>query len=66
MTAGWAAGDDGTIIYFDLIRPGDPLVFTYDLVARNPMRGEAPPSTVYLYYDPSVRNMGRPTLIEVL
>jgi hypothetical protein len=54
------------IVYFDIIRPGDPLVFEYDLVARNPMRGEAPPSTVYLYYDPSLRNTARPIMVEVL
>jgi uncharacterized protein YfaS (alpha-2-macroglobulin family) len=53
------------IVYFDLIGPGTPLTFTYDLVARNPMRGEAPPSVAYLYYDPAQRNVARPIPFEV-
>ncbi|MBI5489522.1 MAG: hypothetical protein HY905_19470 [Deltaproteobacteria bacterium] len=53
------------IVYFDLIGPGAPLEFTYDVIARNPMRGEAPPSDAYLYYDPSRRHIARPIPFEV-
>jgi hypothetical protein len=48
------------IVYFDQLVPGPPVVFGYDLIAHNPMRGEAPSSTAYLYYDPTVRTTARP------
>ncbi|MBN1771344.1 MAG: hypothetical protein JXB32_08795 [Deltaproteobacteria bacterium] len=53
------------ILYFDQLVPGPPVVLSYDLIARNPMRGEAPASTAYLYYDPAVRNVARPVQLEV-
>jgi hypothetical protein len=53
------------IVYFDQISMGPPIVFEYDLVARNPMRGEAPPSDAYLYYDPRSRSVARPFRIQV-
>ncbi|NMC69365.1 MAG: hypothetical protein GYA57_04755 [Myxococcales bacterium] len=53
------------ILYFDRLVPGPPVVFSYDLIARNPMRGEAPASAAYLYYDPSVRTSARPIRLEV-
>ena len=53
------------ILYFDQLVPGPPVVFAYDLIARNPMRGEAPASTAYLYYDPTVRNIARPVQLQV-
>ena len=53
------------ILYFDEIPAGPPVVLSYRLVARNPMRGEAPSSEAYLYYDPSVRTQARPVQIEV-
>jgi hypothetical protein len=53
------------IVYFDLIGPGAPLAFSYDVIARNPMRGEAPASAAYLYYDPAERHIARPIPFQV-
>ena len=53
------------LLYFDEIGPGDPMELSYRLIARNPMRGEAPASSAYLYYEPDVRTMARPVEIEV-
>ena len=41
------------------------MTFSYRLIARNPMRGEAPATEAYLYYEPEVRTVSRPVDIEV-
>lgn len=53
------------IIYFDEIPAGAPVEFSYRLVARNPMRGEAPATTAYLYYEPETRYFSLPIHMEV-
>jgi hypothetical protein len=53
------------LIYFGEIQAGPPVTFSYRMVARNPMRGEAPAASAYLYYEPSVRTTDTPIALEV-
>lgn len=61
----WEATGRQVLLYFDEIEAGAPVELSYHLVARNPMRGEAPPSSAYLYYDPDVRVTAPPIDLSV-
>ncbi len=53
------------LLYFQVITPENPVHFEYRIVARNPIRAQAPASRVYSYYNPDVGAEGEPIDIEV-
>ncbi len=53
------------LLYFTVIRPDAPKVFSYGIVARDPIRAQAPRSRVYSYYNPEVGSETEPVDIEV-
>ena len=53
------------LLYLDELSPGPATTFSYRLLARSPMRGEAPPASTYLYYEPAIRASTRPFEFEV-
>ncbi len=53
------------LLYFTAILPERPVSFTYRIVARHPIRAEAPASRIYSYYNPDVGRGTEPVLIEV-
>lgn len=53
------------ILYFTRVEAGEPLTFTYRLVARDPVRAEAPPSRIYSYYNPEIAAAALPTEFQV-
>lgn len=53
------------LLYFTRVNPGAPVEFSYRLVARDPIRAEAPRSRIYSYYNPDVGAEALPVEIEV-
>ncbi len=53
------------LLYFPVLRPERPLSFAYRMVARDPIRAQAPPSRVYSYYNPEVGAPAQPVEVEV-
>ncbi|MFN3201501.1 MAG: alpha-2-macroglobulin family protein [Bradymonadia bacterium] len=53
------------LLYFTEVRPDAPVEFSYRLVARDPIRAEAPRSRIYSYYNPDVGSEALPIEIEV-
>ena len=54
------------ILYFEQIEGGAPVRFTYQLKAKFPVKVKTPPSTVYQYYEPDVRDEAAPVELEVI
>jgi hypothetical protein len=48
------------LLYFTLILPDNPVTFDYRLVARDPIRAQAPATRVYSYYNPEVGSEALP------
>lgn len=53
------------LLYFTAILPERPVAFTYRIVARHPIRAEAPASRIYSYYNPDIARATTPVQIEV-
>jgi len=53
------------LLYFTQIQPEQPVEFSYRLVARDPIRAQAPRSRVYSYYNPEVETEALPIEFEV-
>lgn len=53
------------LLYFDVVRPERPLTFQYRLVARDPIRAQAPRSRIYSYYNADVGADAEPIEFEV-
>ncbi len=53
------------ILYFREIRNEEPVDFAYELRAMYPLRVQAPSSSVYAYYEPSLRDETAPVLLSV-
>ncbi len=53
------------LLYFQVILPDAPVHFEYRIVARNPIRAQAPAARVYSYYNPDVESEGEPIEVEV-
>jgi len=54
------------ILYFREIPGGKPIAFVYRLRAKFPVKVKTPPTTVYQYYEPSLRAEARPAVLTVL
>ena len=54
------------IVYLRELRSGQPLVLEYRLRAKFPITAKTPPSTVYQYYQPTLRDTARPVLLNVM
>jgi len=54
------------ILYVREIPGGKPLSFTYQLRAKFPVKAKTPPTTVYQYYEPTLRDETRPVVLTVL
>lgn len=53
------------VCYLMGLTPGEDRVFTYRLVARNPVQAEIPRSRVYSYYNPEVEAFSPPVEVVV-
>ncbi|MBS3762394.1 MAG: hypothetical protein KGZ25_03715, partial [Planctomycetes bacterium] len=53
------------ILYFESIASDEPVRFTYHLRAKYPVKAKTPPTEVYQYYEPEVRDATQPVEIEV-
>jgi hypothetical protein len=53
------------LIYIQNLSDGKPLQFSYHLLARFPLKAQAPASTAYDYYNPSVSGEAQPMVITV-
>jgi len=53
------------LLYFTEVQPERPVEFQYRLVARDPIRAQAPRSRVYSYYNPDVETEALPVEFEV-
>ena len=53
------------ILYFESIPGGEPVEFTYHLRAKYPVKAKTPPTEVYQYYEPDLRDQTTPVEIEV-
>lgn len=53
------------LIYFDAVMPDQAIEFEYRLVARDPIRAEAPRTRVYSYYNPEVGAEAEPIEFRV-
>ncbi len=53
------------LLYFQVILPDAPVRLQYRIVARNPIRAQAPAARVYSYYNPDVEAEGEPIEVEV-
>lgn len=53
------------LLYFTLVHPERPIEFQYRLVARDPIRAQAPRTRVYSYYNPDVGAEAQPIEFEV-
>jgi hypothetical protein len=54
------------ILYFDTLPGQQDVRFRIEMKARFPVRAKTPPSTIYQYYEPSVRNQARPVELVIL
>jgi len=53
------------ILYFREISSKEPIVFTYELKAKFPVKAKTPKSTAYQYYEPEIRAEAQPVEINV-
>ena len=53
------------ILYFREISSKEPIVFTYELKAKFPVKAKTPKSTAYQYYEPEIRAEAQPVEIKV-
>jgi hypothetical protein len=53
------------LIYIQNLSDGMPLKFSYRLLARFPLKAQAPASMAYDYYNPSVSGEVQPVVITV-
>ncbi len=53
------------ILYFREISSREPIVFTYELKAKFPVKAKTPKSTAYQYYEPEIRAEAQPVEIKV-
>ncbi len=53
------------ILYFERIPGGEPVKFTYHLRAKYPVKAKTPPTEVYQYYEPEVRDATEPVELQV-
>jgi hypothetical protein len=53
------------LIYFDAVMPDQAIEFEYRLVARDPIRAQAPRTRVYSYYNPEVGAEAEPIEFQV-
>jgi uncharacterized protein YfaS (alpha-2-macroglobulin family) len=53
------------ILYFREISSKQPIVFTYELRAKFPVKAKTPKSTAYQYYEPEIRAEAQPVEIKV-
>ncbi len=53
------------ILYIEELTYGEPLEFTYRLLARFPLRAKTPPSTAYDYYNPTRASVQTPVEVSV-
>lgn len=54
------------ILYLDSLDPKEKLILTYRLKARFPIKAKTPPSCVYEYYNPEIKDTAPPTQLNVL
>ena len=57
--------DRQVLLYIQNLSDGIPLRFSYHLLARFPLKAQAPASTAYDYYNPSVSGEAQPQVITV-
>jgi len=57
--------DRQVLLYIQNLSDGMPLRFSYHLLARFPLKAQAPASTAYDYYNPSVSGEAQPQVITV-
>jgi uncharacterized protein YfaS (alpha-2-macroglobulin family) len=62
----WSMTGRQVILYFDSIAGGKPVRFSYQLRAKFPVKVKTPPSSVYQYYDPKVRDEAAPVTLTVM
>ena len=48
------------IVYLDYVDPDKPVEFSYRLKAKFPLKAKTPPSTVYEYYNPDIKDEAPP------
>ncbi|MCE1248318.1 MAG: MG2 domain-containing protein [Firmicutes bacterium] len=53
------------IIYLDKVKPGETIQFKYRLQAKFPLKAKTPESKTYQYYNPEVKDIGKPVTLEV-
>ena len=53
------------IVYLDVVKAGEPVEFSYRLIAKFPVKAKTPKSTVYEYYNPDVNAEAEPQKITV-
>ena len=53
------------IVYVENLTYGEPLTFSYRLLARYPISAQAPASTAYDYYNPDVSSVAQPQVMVV-
>ncbi|MHC4837736.1 MAG: MG2 domain-containing protein [Planctomycetota bacterium] len=53
------------LLYFTVVLPEQPIRFSYHIIARDPIRAQAPRNRVYSYYNPDVGQDTEPTDFEV-
>ena len=63
--ARWSLAGNRVTLYFSTIRNGKPIEFTYLMRARNPVKAVTPPSWIYDYYEPELKDLAEPVSIEV-
>ncbi len=61
----YEATERQVLLYFTAILPERPVSFTYRIIARHPIRAEAPASRIYSYYNPEIGRATNPVDIEV-
>jgi len=53
------------ILYFREIKSEEPVVFSYELKAKFPVKAKTPKSTAYQYYEPEIRAEAQPVELVV-
>lgn len=53
------------LVYLSRLKPGVPVVLTWRLRARMPLRAQAPASEARLYYTPEIRGHAPPVALQV-
>lgn len=63
--ARWESTQRQLVLYFTFVPEGEAIEFSYRLIARDPIRAEAPVSRIYSYYNPEVGSAAEPIEFEV-